>query len=136
MIKPEKQRALAEKMSGLNINEADLIEKFILGSGSGGQKINKTASTVYLKHAPTGIEVKCQTHRSREHNRYEARKRLCEKIIEQNQHAQSLRQQTAEKIRRQKQRRSRRQQQKRLDEKKRLSQKKSTRKTPSSRTDD
>ena len=136
MIKPEKQRALAEKMSELDINEADLIEKFILGSGSGGQKINKTASAVYLKHAPTGIEVKCQARRSREHNRYEARKRLCEKIIEQNQHAQSLRQQTAEKIRRQKQRRSRRQQQKRLDEKKRLSQKKSTRKTPSSRTDD
>src|SRR6185436_10588305 len=44
----------------LGIHESDLIEKFILGSGKGGQKVNKTSSCVYLKHIPTGIEVKCQ----------------------------------------------------------------------------
>jgi protein subunit release factor B len=63
-----------------HINEADLIEKFILGSGKGGQKLHKTASTVYLKHLPSGLEIKCQGSRSREDNRYFARERLCEKL--------------------------------------------------------
>ncbi|MFW3145132.1 peptide chain release factor-like protein, partial [Legionella pneumophila] len=57
-------------MSNLHIYETDLSEKFIIGSGKGGQKLHKTASTVYLKHLPTGMEIKCQESRSREDNRY------------------------------------------------------------------
>jgi len=68
-------------MKQLGIDEDDLIEKFILGSGKGGQKVNKTSSCVYLKHLPTGIEVKCQQGRSRELNRYVARYELCEKFF-------------------------------------------------------
>ncbi|MGV3740201.1 MAG: peptide chain release factor-like protein, partial [Gammaproteobacteria bacterium] len=49
MISTEKWDKLAEWMERLRITEADLIEKFILGSGKGGQKLHKTASTVYLK---------------------------------------------------------------------------------------
>ena len=56
-IKKEKKDKLNEKMKKLNILEKDIIEKFILGSGRGGQKIQKTHSCVYLKHIPTGIEV-------------------------------------------------------------------------------
>jgi protein subunit release factor B len=49
-------------------------------SGPGGQKVNKTSSCVYLKHLPTGIEVKCQKERSQVLNRYLARKLLADKI--------------------------------------------------------
>ena len=80
MISKDKWDKLAEWMAKLHINEADFIEKFILGSGSGGQKLHKTASTVYLKHLSSGVEVKCQESRSREDNRYFARERLCEKL--------------------------------------------------------
>ena len=69
-ITKEKEEKLLLKMQELNIHEADLIEKFILGSGKGGQKMNKTSSCVYLKHIPTGIEIKCQKGRSRESIRY------------------------------------------------------------------
>src|SRR5271169_5708030 len=100
MISKEKQDELLRRMHDLRIYENDLIEKFILGSGKGGQKINKTSSCVYLKHVPTGIEIKCQRDRSREMNRYYARRELCEKISEQIQNVKSERQQLTEKIRR------------------------------------
>ena len=81
-VSKETQDQLVERMESLGIREGDLVEKFILGSGKGGQKINKTSSCVYLKHIPTGIEIKCQRERSRELNRLYARRDLCEKIEE------------------------------------------------------
>ncbi|MEN9654358.1 MAG: putative peptide chain release factor 1 [Chlamydiota bacterium] len=108
-------------MEKLGIQEGDLVEKFILGSGKGGQKVNKTSSTVYLKHTPTGVEVKCQETRSREMNRFLARRRLCETIDEQRNAEQSARRQAIEKIRRQKRRRSKKAQEKVLAAKKRRS---------------
>ena len=117
MPSPEKWKALEQRMLKLGILSADLTEKFIRGSGSGGQKINKTASCVYLKHTPSGIEVKCQAERSRELNRFIARKELCETYQEQILGIQSARQQAREKIRRQKRRRSRRQKNRMLDDK-------------------
>lgn len=114
-------------MASLGIREEDLLEKFIRGSGKGGQKINKTSSCVYLKHLPSGMEIKCQRSRSREENRFLARRQLCEQLEEQIQGAKSEKQQAFEKIRRQKQRRSRRSQQKILKEKKIHSTKKSLR---------
>lgn len=62
----------------MKIFAEDLEERFVLGSGSGGQKINKTSSCVYLKHLPSGFEVTCQETRSRDKNRLLARERLCE----------------------------------------------------------
>lgn len=73
---------LERRMKNARIREEDLDERFVLGSGSGGQKINKTSSRVYLKHRPTGIEVQCQESRSRDRNRELARLRLCDKIEE------------------------------------------------------
>jgi len=70
--------SLENEMERLKIYERDLDERFVLGSGSGGQKINKTSSCVYLKHRPSGVEVSCQETRSREKNREIARRRLCE----------------------------------------------------------
>ncbi len=130
MIGPDRQALLEERMSALGIVEADLVEKFILGSGSGGQKINKTSSCVYLKHEPTGIEIKCQANRSREQNRYQARRELCDKLDEIRLGKASARQQEMEKTRRQKRRRSRRSKQQSVADKRILSQKKNLRRSP------
>ena len=123
-VSPEKRADLEARMQRLAIREADLTEKFILGSGSGGQKINKTASCVYLRHAPSGIEVKCQQSRSRELNRFLARRELCDRLEARIAGARSAREQEAARIRRQKRRRSRRQKQHMLEGKHRLSDKK------------
>ena len=117
-------------MEKLGITEDSMVEKFIQGSGSGGQKINKTASCVYLKHTPSGIEVKCQQQRSRELNRFLARRELCERLEEIRDGKKSTRQQAMEKIRRQKRRRSRRAKNRMLDDKSKHSNKKNLRKPP------
>jgi protein subunit release factor B len=130
MIRKEKFDELHARMERLGIQEGDLVEKFILGSGSGGQKINKTSSCVYLKHLPTGIEIKCQRERSRELNRYYARKELCDRIEEKIENKKSERQQMIEKIRRQKRRRSRKSKEKMLAAKKQQSEKKTLRQKP------
>ena len=64
------------------IDENEITESFLKGSGPGGQKINKTSSAVQLKHGPTGIVVKCQETRSREQNRKFARQILGERLDE------------------------------------------------------
>lgn len=130
MISQEKKDALQARMESLGIKEEDLIEKFILGSGSGGQKINKTSSCVYLKHIPTGIEIKCQRERSRELNRYYARQELCDQFEEKIKKVKTERQQLIEKKRRQKRRRSRKAQEKMLAGKKVHSEKKAMRYSP------
>jgi len=130
MVSQDKQTALDDRLAALGIAEDDLLEKFILGSGSGGQKINKTSSCVYLKHLPTGIEIKCQANRSREMNRYQARKELCDKLDEIRLGKDSARQQEMEKIRRQKRQRSRRSKQRSVADKRQLSQKKGLRRSP------
>jgi len=116
-VSAPKQRALAAQMEKLGVDDASLTERFILGSGSGGQKVNKTASCVYLKHEPSGIEIKCQRSRSREMNRFLARRELCDRLDEQIRGEASRRQQAREKIRRQKRRRSRRQKAKMVEQK-------------------
>lgn len=127
----DKWKGVAEWMGRLLIEEGDLVEKFILGSGKGGQKVNKTSSCVYLKHVPSGIEVKCQKTRSRDLNRIYARRELCERIEEKIYQEKSRKQMEREKIRRQKRRRSRRSKEKMLADKKNLSSKKQLRKPPS-----
>ena len=130
MPSPDKIAALEARMEKLGITDDTLTEKFIQGSGSGGQKVNKTASCVYLKHITSGIEVKCQQQRSRELNRFLARRELCERLEEIRDGKKSARQQAHEKIRRQKRRRSRRSKNRMLDDKSKHSDKKSMRKPP------
>jgi peptide chain release factor len=79
-VSKEKNQWLKEKMEALNIREEDIKEKFVRSSGKGGQKVNKTSSCVYLKHLPTGIEVKCMKERSQSVNRFLARRELVEGI--------------------------------------------------------
>ena len=79
-VSEEKNRWLQERMESLGIDEKDLEEKFIRSSGSGGQKVNKTSTCVYLKHVPTGIEVKYMKERSQSLNRFLARRELVARI--------------------------------------------------------
>jgi protein subunit release factor B len=106
-VSPEKQKALQEALLRLNIREEDVIERFIRSQGSGGQKVNKTSTAVYLKHLPTGLEVKMQKERSQALNRFLAWRLLAEKV-EALQEGKSRLDPQAEKIRKQKNRRLRR----------------------------
>ncbi len=118
-VRPEKEDALRLKMERLGIREGDLIEKFVRSGGKGGQHVNKVATCVYLKHLPTGIEVKCQRERSQSVNRFLARRILADKIEAMVLGKESAEQQRIEKIRRQKRRRSRKAKQKMLEDKRR-----------------
>jgi protein subunit release factor B len=75
-VSEEKNRWLLERMEALGIHEKDIEEKFIRSSGSGGQKVNKTSTCVYLKHIPTGFEIKCMKERNQSLNRFLARREL------------------------------------------------------------
>ncbi len=107
-IHPDKQHQLIERMNALQLLEKDLIEKFVLSSGPGGQKVNKTASCVYLKHLPSGIEVKCDENRSRDINRFLARRKLCDHIEKAIFGRKTAQDKKIDKIRKQKKRRIRR----------------------------
>ena len=100
-VSEEKNKWLRERMDALGIQEKDFVEKFVRSSGKGGQKVNKTSTCVYLKHIPTGIEVKCMKDRSQSINRFLARRELIEKIETLTGHVTS-RDLRAEKIRKQK----------------------------------
>jgi protein subunit release factor B len=78
-----------ERLAAAGARAADVEERFVRGTGPGGQKINKTSSTVWLRHRPTGIEVRCQRERSQSANREIAWQELCAKL-EARRHAAAL----------------------------------------------
>ena len=69
-----------ERLAAVGTRASDVEERFVRGAGPGGQKINKTSSTVWLRHRPTGIEVRCQRERSQAANRELAWQELCAKL--------------------------------------------------------
>lgn len=123
-VSPSTYSELLERMSRLGVREEDLEESFVKSSGPGGQKVNKSASSVYLVHRPTGVAVKCQKVRSQIMNRFYARRILLDKIERIQKGVAEAEQERIRKIRRQKQRRSRRLKQRILDEKRRVATKK------------
>jgi protein subunit release factor B len=127
VISPETIGKIKELMSEASVFEEDIEESFILGGGPGGQKTNKTSNVVRLTHPPSGLQVRCGANRSREINRWLARRTLAEMILEREKGVKSAARQAREKIRRQKRRRSRRQKQKMLDDKHAHSEKKMNR---------
>ena len=126
-VSPEKEQALADRMESLGIREADIVEKFIRSGGHGGQNVNKVATCVYLKHLPTGTEVKCQQERLQSLNRFLARRILADKIEAALLGKESAEEQRIAKIRRQKRKRSKRAKDKMLADKRRVSEKKQAR---------
>ena len=117
-VSPEKEKALREKLDSLGVYEKDIEESFIRSGGRGGQHVNKVATCVYLRHAPTGTEVKCQKARTQGLNRYYARVLLFEKIERSVKGEESKEEKRIAKIRRQKRKRSKRAKEKMLADKK------------------
>ena len=127
MISPETIARIRALMIEASVYEEDLEESFILGGGPGGQKTNKTSSVVRLAHEPSGLAVRCGETRSRETNRWLARRMLAEAILSRERGRKTAAQQEREKKRRQKRRRSRRQKQRRLADKRAHAEKKANR---------
>jgi protein subunit release factor B len=71
---------IESRLAALGTGVRDVEERFVRGTGPGGQKINKTSSTVALRHRPTGIEVRCQQERSQAANRLQAWQELCGRL--------------------------------------------------------
>lgn len=126
-VRDETEQALAARMAVLKINESDLLERFIRGSGKGGQKINRTSSCVVLRHLPSGIEVRCQKERSQALNRFHARRELCRKLELLQRDSQLQANRELNRLRKQKRKRSKRAKEKLLADKKAHSTKKSLR---------
>ncbi|MFO7976427.1 MAG: peptide chain release factor-like protein [Candidatus Hydrogenedentota bacterium] len=79
-VTPRKEAELERRMAACGVRESDLEENFVRSGGPGGQRVNRSATCVQLKHGPTGLEVKMQKARSQGLNRFYARRRLCELI--------------------------------------------------------
>lgn len=104
-VNPKKEQELRERMARCGIQESDLEERFIRAGGPGGQNVNRSATCVYLRHIPTGFEVKMQKARSQALNRFFARRRLCELVEQEALGRESPLARKQEKIRKQKARR-------------------------------
>lgn len=100
---------IQERLDALGVLAGDVTETFTRGSGAGGQKINKTSSTVVLRHGPTGTEVRCQAERSQAANRARAWEIFCGKLEERVRVAEAARRAEVAKTRRTNRKRSARQ---------------------------
>jgi protein subunit release factor B len=123
----EEEELFRKKLRDAGVREEDISESFIRSRGPGGQNVNKVSTCVFLRHIPTGIEVKCQQERSQAQNRYLARRLLLEKIIGSRNSERLKERQLKEKLRRQTRRRPKGLKEKILREKRRHSEKKSLR---------
>lgn len=98
---------LRARFVSLGVRADEVEEQFVRGTGAGGQKINKTSSTVTLRHRPTGVEVRCQRERSQTTNRLLAWQELAEKLEWRRAEAANAAQAERELARRQKRQKSR-----------------------------
>ena len=99
MLTPATIARIRELMVEASVFEEDIEESFILGGGPGGQKTNKTSNVVRLRHEPSGLNIRFGETRSREDNRWLARRALAETILEHENKRKSARRQEAEKKR-------------------------------------
>ncbi|PTX91690.1 peptide chain release factor-like protein [Opitutus sp. ER46] len=118
---------LLAQLAAAGIDLADVDERFVRGAGPGGQKINKTSSTVWLRHRPTGVEVRCQRERSQAANRELAWQELAEKLEARRRAAAGAVQDARETERRRSRQKSRGQKRRMVESKRRRSQVKANR---------
>lgn len=107
--------------------EKDVVEKFVRSGGRGGQNVNKTSTCVYLKHLPTGIEVKCSAERTQARNRRIAMQLLAGKVEEAERRERERRTEARERERRRKRPRPAGLKERILESKKRTAEKKKLR---------
>lgn len=79
-ITPAKIDALKARIARLGIDLRLVDERFIRGSGHGGQKINKTSNAVQLRYPLLDLVVRCQRERKRSLNRFLALRELVDEI--------------------------------------------------------
>ena len=101
------EASLRTRFVSLGVRPEEVEERFVRGAGAGGQKINKTSSTVWLRHGPTGVEVRCQRERSQSVNRLLAWTELAEKLEWRRAESANQAQGARELVRRQKRQKSR-----------------------------
>jgi len=101
------EASLRARFVSLGVQPGEVEEHFIRGAGAGGQKINKTSSTVRLRHLPTGLEVRCQRERNQSVNRLIAWTELADKLEGRRQEASNRARGARELARRQKRQKSR-----------------------------
>lgn len=101
------EASLRARFVSLRVRPGEVEERFVRGSGAGGQKINKTSSTVWLRHGPTGEEVRIQDERSQSQNRALAWEALAEKLERRRAEAADAVRAERERTRRQKRQKSR-----------------------------
>lgn len=118
---------IVARLGALGVRPDEIAERFVRGAGPGGQKINKTSSTVCLRHRATGIEVRCQRERSQAANRELAWAELCEKLEARERAALSAAEQIREAARRRTRQKSRGQKLRMIETKKHRAKHKSQR---------
>src|ERR1700689_1984955 len=91
-----------ERMRRLGIVPRDLVEIFTRSSGPGGQNVNKVATAVTIRHAPSGISVTAQDSRSQAQNRAIALERLLDAVERRRETARTEKRSAAAKERRRK----------------------------------
>jgi protein subunit release factor B len=121
------EASLRARFVSLGVRPEEIEERFVRGTGAGGQKINKTSSTVWLRHRPTGIEVRCQRERSQTVNRLLAWVELAGKLESRRAAAASQARAERELSRRQTRQKSRGQKAKMIESKKHRAKHKSAR---------
>jgi protein subunit release factor B len=124
------EASLRARFVSLGVQPGEVDECFIRGAGAGGQKINKTSSTVRLRHLPTGVEVRCQRERNQSVNRLLAWVELADKLQGRRQEAANLATSARELVRRQKRQKSRGQKARMIESKKHRTGVKSRRRRP------
>jgi protein subunit release factor B len=118
---------IVRRLAAVRVRVEDVDERFVRGTGPGGQKINKTSSTVWLRHGPSGTEVRCQAGRSQTANREQAWSELCDRLEELQRAAKAEQRHEREVERRRNRQKSRAQKARMVDAKKHRSRTKSAR---------
>ncbi len=110
MIHPKKWEEVWQRYAKLQISPSqDLQESYSLGSGRGGQKLQKTESKVLVEHLPSGLTASSHKSRSKELNRLDAHRKLLEQLEAKILQKPTKAELQASKIRKQKKRRKRKQ---------------------------
>jgi len=121
------EASLRARFVSLEVRADDVEESFIRGAGAGGQKINKTSSTVRLFHRPTGVEVRCQRERNQSVNRLLAWCELADRLEARHAAAVAADRSARELARRQNRQKSRGQKNRMIETKKRQARRKASR---------